>query len=146
MSLCIIIGIAHELESGAAEQGGVIAPGRIADMYRRRWRGRADELGTDAQGPAPAGCLDGARAPPATRGMRGTEHHLFDGAVEFLSAGGCHVGFRGLGREDDLLRAAHALEYGGVAAEVAIVPDPEIDFLRECISPKFCHQAEDGIG
>jgi hypothetical protein len=78
--------------------------------------------------------------------MRGTENHLFDGAVEFLSAGGGHVGFRGLGHEDDLLGAAHAFEYGGVAAEVAIDPDTEIDFLRECIGPKFCHQAEDGIG
>src|SRR5271169_747610 len=133
MSLCIIIGIAHELESGAAEQRGVIAPGRIADMYRRRRRGRADEFGAHAQGPAPAGRLNGARAPPATRAMRGTENHLFDGAVEFLSAGGGHVGFCGLGREDDLLGAAHALEYGGVAAEVAIDPDTEIDFLRECI-------------
>ena len=115
-------------------------------MHRGRRRGRADELGADAQGPAAAGCLDGARAPLAARDMRGAKHHLFDSAVEFLSAGGGHVGFRGLGREHDLLGAAHALEYRGVAAQVAIHTDAEIDFLRECIGAKFRHQSEDGVG
>ena len=146
MILCIVIGVARQLQSGAAEQGGVIAPGRIADMHRRRRRGRAYELGADAQGPASTGCLDGACAPPAAHGMRCAENHLFDGVVEFLPAGGGHVGFRRLGRQDDLLRAAHTLQYGGVAAEVAIDPDTEVHFLRECVGPKLGHQAEDGIG
>ena len=104
-------------------------------------RGRADEFGADAQGAASAGRLDGARAPFAARGMRGAENHRLDGAVEFLTAGGGHVGFRGLGCEHDLFGAAHALEYRRVAAQVAIDPDTEIDFLqRMCrreISPSI---------
>ena len=65
----IVVGIALELESRAAEQRDVVAPGRIAHVHRGRRRRRADELGADAQRAASAGRLRGARAP-----RRGAPH------------------------------------------------------------------------
>ncbi len=141
----VVVGIALELQSAAAEERRVIAPGRIAQIHHRGGRDGADEFGADAQRTASPGSLRGPCAAHRTRRVARPEYEGLDGGVVFLAARSRHIGLGRLRRKHQLLGAAHALEHRRVAARIPVDADAEVDLLREGIGAKLRHEPQDLI-
>ena len=75
----IVVGVALEPQARTAQQGRVIAPGRVADVNRDGRGGRANQFRAQPQGAAAARSLHGSRAPLAASGVRRPEDQLLHG-------------------------------------------------------------------
>src|ERR1700676_990000 len=142
---CLVIGVAFESQARTAQQGRVVAPGRIADVNRNPGGRRANQLRSHPEGATAAGSLHGSRTPVSASGMRRTQNHFFDGAIEFLAPRSGHVGFRGLRRQHRLLGAAHAGQHRCIAGQVAVHAHTEVDLQWRGIGSKFRHHPENRI-
>ena len=146
MSGSRVVRIPLEFEPAASQQGSMVPPGRVAQIYGSFGRGRLDEFRSHSQGAAAARALKCPGAPLFTRCMTGAKHQFLQGRVEFLAAGSADVGFGGLGGQNLSFRPANAFQNRRVARQITINAHPEVDLMLERICSIFRHQAENGIG
>ncbi|MND86470.1 hypothetical protein D3C80_784360 [compost metagenome] len=141
----IHVGIVTDLEAGAAEDGFVDRPGRVAQPDATAGQVGFDELRRQAQGTGAARGLGGASAAGGLQRVAGAQHQVHQQPAEGRVTVAADVGLGGLDVHQALLGQLHRMGNRRQALGVLVDAHAQVELGRVGVEAVGIHQTEDGV-